>query len=176
MKRVALLISFALIGTAGCGAGQRRTENLMDDIRGFNQGIRWHKHPQAALRIPPKEREDFLDEREDLEEDLRIADFEIQRVRYNNKRTKASVNVKWEWLLDSRGVLHKSTTKQNWQLYGKRWLMVKEKLVRGEPMPGVPDPADEEIEEIDGETAEADKAEDSAEDDDSSWDMSEDRL
>jgi len=150
MNRVALLISFALVTTAGCGAGQRRTENLMEDVRGFNQGIRWNKHPQAALRIPPKEREDFLDEREELEDDLRISDFEIQRVRYNKARTKASVNVRWEWLLDSRGILHKSTTNQKWRLHGKRWLMIEEKLVRGEPMPGVADPEEEEIEELEG--------------------------
>ena len=129
---------------AGCGGPQSRSGELLTDVRGYAGGIRWQKYPQAAVRVPPPERSAFLSERAELEDDLRIADFEIAEVGYLGRgQDRARVVVKWTWHLDSRGIVNKTTTEQAWRRHGKRWLLVEERHLRGEPMPGVAEPADE---------------------------------
>ena len=127
------------IAVLGCGASPKRAELVLDEVRGYNDGVRWQKTPQAALRIPPREREEFFDERDELADELRIADYEIIRVRQPGRGERAVIQVKWTWHLDSKGIVHTTTSQQEWEMHGKRWLMVAEHRVRGEPMPGVPE-------------------------------------
>ncbi len=113
----------------------------MDDVRGYSEGLRWQKYPQAAVRIPPAEREEFLDEQDELETDLRIGDYEITRLRVDKSKNRASVRIRWTWHRDSEGIVHTTTSHQTWQRRGKRWLMVEERRLKGEAMPGVPEPS-----------------------------------
>jgi hypothetical protein len=122
---------------------------LVEHLRNYNEAVRWQKYDQAALNVPVREREDFLDEREEIGEDLRIVDFEVKRVRFREARTRARVDVQYSWHLDSRGIVHKTVTRQEWQREGKAWLITAETRVRGEEMPGIDEPEEDET---DGET------------------------
>jgi hypothetical protein len=141
------VVAALAVAASGC-AGRQRTPELDTEVRAFGDGIRWQKLAEAAARIPLRERADFLAEREELGDDLRIADFEIERIDLHGDGHTASVKVQWTWMLDSRGIVHKTWTEQAWELHGKSWLMVSEERHRGEEMPGV---------------AEADKADATAE-------------
>jgi len=140
-KRMRHLGSLFLAGAliAGCGGQTKRHSEFMDTIRQYNDGIRWNDAPLAASLIPLAEREDFLEERADFEDDLRVGDYEIQRVRWGAGRKRAEIDVRFTWHLDSKGIVNKSMTKQLWRRFGKSWLMVEESMIRGEPMPGVPE-------------------------------------
>lgn len=141
------LLGWVLIAVvaAGCGSSGRRRTPLIDQLRDFNDSVRWHRFDKAAMSVPVREREDFLDEREDLAEDLEIDDVEIKRMRYRRERTWARVDVEYTWHLDSRGIVHKTTSRQIWEVSGKSWTITGETRVRGEPMPGLaePEPEDE---------------------------------
>ncbi len=142
---VAIGLAVALLA-CGCGAASPRPGAvLLDDVRGYNDGVRWNNPSQAALRVPPAEREDFLDERDEIADDLRIGDYEIINVRQGSRGHRATIHVKWTWHLDSRGIVHTTTSEQRWQLHGKQWLLVSETRLRGEKMPGVAEPSEDEV-------------------------------
>lgn len=141
------LLGWVLVAAVagGCGPAGKRQTPLIDQLREFNESVRWQQFDKAALSVPVLEREDFLDEREELAEDLEIDDFVIKRMRYRNARTWARVDVLYTWHLDSRGIVHKTTARQIWEVSGKAWIITAETRVRGEPMPGLnePEPEDE---------------------------------
>jgi hypothetical protein len=136
VKLVAVLTCLAALGCAG----RQRPNELPDDVRTYGEGVRWHKLSQAAAHVPPRERADFLAEREELVDDLRIGDWEIEAIDWTTPLKRATVRIQWTWHLDSRGLVHKTVSEQRWELHGKRWLLIGEVRRRGEPMPGVPEP------------------------------------
>jgi hypothetical protein len=137
-------LSLALIMSFGCGASRlKRANHLLDDVRRYHDGIRWGKLAQAAVRLPPAERDAFVNEREELGEDLRIADYELVRVRYVKGQMRAKVRVQYIWHLDSRGIVHKTWADQMWERLGKRWILRDEHRAHGEPMPGLAEPPPE---------------------------------
>ena len=128
-----------LVMAVGCATGARKRQSFMDAVRGYNDGLRWQRHTHAAAFIPPAERGDFVDERAELSEDLRIDDYEVSRVRLDGEGNRAKVQVVYTWHRDSRGLVYRTTTLQEWERHGKLWQMVEESRVRGETMPGVPE-------------------------------------
>ncbi|RMH39998.1 MAG: hypothetical protein D6689_15105 [Deltaproteobacteria bacterium] len=141
--RGAVAAAAVAVALAACGASGAQRDPLIYHLRNYNEGVRWGQFDKAALNVPVLEREDFLDEREQLAEDLRIDDVEIKRIRYRNQRTWARVDVEFTWHLDSRGIVHKTVTRQVWRREGNQWLIADEHRVRGEPMPGVAEPPDD---------------------------------
>jgi hypothetical protein len=138
MRSATLVILPVALVVVGC-AGRQRPVELDEDVRGYGEGLRWGRLAEAAGRIPPRERGEFLIEREELADDLRIGDWEIERVEWQEPDRRATVTVRWTWHLDSRGIVHRTTTEQRWQRSGKRWQLLAEVRRRGEPMPGVPE-------------------------------------
>ncbi len=121
-----------------CGAIPKQGEPLMDSVQLYNEGVRWERLANAASRVPAAERSDFLDEREELAEDLKISDWEVERV--EAKGGKAKIRVKYTWYLDDIGAVHETHAAQSWERHGKAWLMLGEVRTRGEPMPGLREP------------------------------------
>ncbi len=134
-----------------CGGGVKRNQDMLYDIRAYNEGLRWDKLPQSAIRIPPAERDAFLDEREQLQEELRIDDFDITRVKTEGEtKERANVQIKWVWHMDREGIVKTTTSEQRWKRQGSRWLMLREVYLRGDEMPGLSED-EEEVEEPDAE-------------------------
>ena len=157
--REALLFALAGVASAACGATQK-AEPLDRGVHRYNDSIRWQRLSQAAQYIPQKERGAFFDERLELEDDLRISMFDIRRVELGETDEHAVVHVEYTWYLDSRGTVRKTTTEQHWRRHGKTWLMTEERWSRGEPMPGIPDPApgvDDEPEPVEPDEPEAEQ-------------------
>jgi hypothetical protein len=137
MMRIWILVALPMMLMA-CGGSAKRSHDLQYDVRAFNEGVRWVKLPQAAIRILPSQREAFLDKREALEEELRIDDFEIMRLKMEGKGQEfANVQIKWTWHMDRQGIVRKTTSRQKWRRYGSRWIMFSEVHVRGHEMPGI---------------------------------------
>ena len=135
MMRAALLI---VVVIAACSPKARGHEDdLLSEIRAYQEGLRWRRLEDAAARVPPAEREQFLDRLERLEGELFVDDYEITRVKLATGGEKATVQVKLTWHLDSVGVVYESVLESTWVRVGKAWLRAEEALKSGEPVPGV---------------------------------------
>jgi hypothetical protein len=108
----------------------------MESVVTYNEGIRWDRLATAASRVPVAEREDFIDLREELAENLRIADWEVVQVKRVGD-SRAKVSVKYTWYLDDEGIVHETQTSQKWERRAKAWVLVAEEFARGDEMPGV---------------------------------------
>lgn len=152
-----LIAACAAAAAVSCGAGPKMHKIFIDEVRGYNEGIRWRNYDDAAMRIPIGEREDFLDEHEEVGEELRISEYEVLRVRFRDARRRARVDVEFTWFLDSEGIVRKTVTRQEWEKHGKLWFMTDEVRVRGERMPGVAEPEPEPEDEDDSEPETSDE-------------------
>ena len=139
VRALALLIALAGIALAGpgCAATQRKAEPLDYSVRAYNDGLRWQRFDEAATRLPPDRRDDFLDQRDQLHEDLRVSDYEIIRVRHDSKGRQARVQIKYTWYLESSGKVHETHAVQTWHQGDTVWILRGERFLRGEPMPGL---------------------------------------
>jgi hypothetical protein len=131
------IVLAALLVLTACAGKQKQTENLIKTSTGFQEGLRWGRFEEAASHVPPAEREAFLDEHDELAEELRIDDYEVIRIHFKDSHEEARVQVKYTWHMDGEGIVKETVTDQTWLLHGTAWLLEDEVLKRGEPMPGV---------------------------------------
>jgi len=139
MKHLGWIIVTASL--VGCGGAQQRADNLMEAVRGYNEDVRWERYPSAAARVPSRERDLFIDEREEVEKDLHISDYELVKVTgAKSAQDKATIEVKYTWFKESEGVVRETRALQTWERHGKSWLIIDEHRTKGPEMPGLPEP------------------------------------
>lgn len=155
----ALAGCLAALAAGGCGAAQT-AEPLDEAVRAYNDAIRWERFEMAAGRVPPEQRDDFLDQRDRLHGDLRIHHSEVVRVRFDAQQRRARVQIKYVWYLDSRGTVHETHAVQRWERRGRFWIVTGEIRLRGEPMPGVSEPEPDDMSEVAPEDGTEDAPED----------------
>jgi hypothetical protein len=131
MRWMALVL---LAACSGASSG-KKTEDLMSDVRDFQEGLRWRRYEDAALLVPSANREKFLDAHEELDADLRIDDYEIERLSLAKDQLHATVRVRITWHLDSAGKVHDTVIDESWQRDGKTWHIVGSEHKRGEVLP-----------------------------------------
>lgn len=131
------LVVLVGLGLAGSACATPQIIPLDEAVRTYNEGVRWERFEMAAGHVPPIRRDEFIDRRDQLHEDLRINDYKVVRVRYDKTGGRARVHVKYTWHLDSRGVVHETHTVQSWERHSRQWLLDTERHLRGEPIPGV---------------------------------------
>ena len=129
----------AAAAAAACGPPKTRSDDLLESVRTYQEGLRWERFPTAASRVPPAERNQFLDEREELEHDLHITDYELVKVEAPRANV-ARIEVKYTWYRDAEGTVHETRAVESWERHGKVWLLVGEHRRRGPEMPGLPEP------------------------------------
>jgi hypothetical protein len=129
----AILVILTFAGACAGPSGQGYA--LSDAVRAYTEGVKWERFDAAAAVIPPRERDLFLDERDQLAKDLRITETEILRLTQRGRR--AEVHVKLTWYRDSEGVVRTSVAAQRWERQGKAWRLVDEHRARGDEMPGL---------------------------------------
>ncbi len=132
-----LVAAMCMLLLVGCASRQKQTENLLETSVRFQEGLRWSRWEDAASHVPPEEREAFLDEHDELGEDLRIDDYEVIRVHFKDSHEEAMVQVKYTWHLDGEGIVKETVTDQRWELHGSAWWMEEEVHKRGDDMPGI---------------------------------------
>jgi hypothetical protein len=127
MKRLLILV-------AACAHPHGQT--LQEAVTNYNDGIRWERFATAASQVPPKEREDFVDQRDQLGENLKISDWDLMEV-HQDGVDHAHVQVKLTWYKDDEGVVHTTQAVEKWERHGQVWWMVDEHRARGDAMPGL---------------------------------------
>ncbi len=145
MNRRSLLIVL-VFAISACGA-RAKGPSLIDEIRAYNDGVRWRQYPKAAARVHPRERTAFVAELSTNADEVKISEWDLVHVERRNRGRKSAIaHVRYRWFRDSVGTLHSTNTVQTWKRHGRAWLVTAEKRVRGEPMPGIEEP-DEDSEE-----------------------------
>ena len=108
---------------AGCASLAPQGDTLLESVRTYDEGLRWGRYAAAATRIPPREREAFLDEREDLAKELHITDYDLVKVGAK-LHDKATVEVKYSWFKETEGTLRETRAVQTWERHGSSWMLV----------------------------------------------------
>jgi hypothetical protein len=128
------LVALVLLACA-CGGGQKQNEDLINNIRAYQEGLRWRRYEQAADYVAPDERSQFLDRRDEIDKDLRIDDYEVVRVTLAEGHEEALVQIRFTWHLDNVGTVHETVVEEKWKKEKPVWRIVDTKHKRGEEMP-----------------------------------------
>jgi hypothetical protein len=134
----------ALLAALGCMTPtQRREDDLVHDARMWNDDFRWARWDIVGQSLTPQENALFQERKNLVGKDLVIADYEVTSVQFIQGSRAATVEVTLEWYKKSDPTVRQATLKQRWEQQAGRWMMVKQRRVRGDRFPLVPEPAEE---------------------------------
>ena len=101
----------------------------------FNDGVRWRKYQQAAKRLSPTIRDQYLDHTEKADEKLNVSEINLLRTKLNVKDKSAELRFRFIWHRVSRGVVRKSVVVEHWKQINGVWFVVKITLATGREFP-----------------------------------------
>jgi hypothetical protein len=119
---------------------QRREETLTREARAFNDDLRWGRYEQVNLSLPAEEAALLAARAAALGDDLVIGDYEVTSITFVNGSEAATVVVKFDWYSKRDSILHSSTLEQRWEDQSGRWLVTKQRRLRGDRFPLIPEP------------------------------------
>ena len=144
MKRSLALSVLLVAGALGCmTATQRREDELVQNSRLWNDDFRWGRWDIVGQSMTGEENKLFQERRNLVDEDLVIADYEVTSVHFLQQSEAATVDVKLEWYKRSEPTVRHATLQQRWERRSGRWMMIKQRRVRGDRFPLVPEPVEE---------------------------------
>jgi hypothetical protein len=120
---------------------QRREDTLIREARTFNDDLRWARYDQLTASLPPEEAPLFMARANAVGDDLVLADYEVTSITFAPDSEKATVGVSIQWYTRRASIVHSTTLEQRWELRNGRWLVAKQRRVRGDRFPLVPEPA-----------------------------------
>jgi hypothetical protein len=144
MKRTFALAAVLVASVVGCMTStQRREDELIRESRTWNDDFRWGRWEFIGQSMTPEENALFQERRSLVDTDLVIADYEVTAVHFLQKSEAATVEVTLEWYRKSEPSVRHTTLQQRWELRAGRWMMIKQRRVRGDRFPLVPEPVPE---------------------------------
>ncbi len=142
MKRSFALGAWLLAVLCGCFTPvQRREEDLTRDARMWNDEFRWGRWDMLGQSMPPEENALFQARRNLVDTDLVMADYEVLAIKFLQNSEAATVDVRLEWYTKREPTVRQATLQQRWERRNGRWMMIKQRRVRGDRFPLVPEPA-----------------------------------
>ena len=143
MPRLAPKVALLFCALGCMTPTQRRQDDLMHDARMWNDDFRWGRWEIVGQSLLPEENALFQERKNLVGDDLVIADYEVTGVRFLEGSRGATVDVTLEWYKKSDPTVRQSTLQQRWEQGAGRWMMVKQRRVRGARFPLVPEPVAE---------------------------------
>jgi hypothetical protein len=122
---------------------QRREDDLLRDARMFNDDFRWGRWDILGQSMTPEENALFQARKNLIDDNLVLADYEVTSVKFLQISQAATVDVKLEWYKKNDPIVRQATLQQRWEYRGGRWMMIKQRRVRGDRFPLVPEPSEE---------------------------------
>jgi len=119
---------------------QRREETLVREARAFNDDLRWARYEQVNLSLPPDDAALLQSRAAALGEDMTIADYEVTSINFASGSEAATVNVRFDWYSKRFNIVKTSWIEQRWEMREGRWQVVKQRRLRGERFPLIPEP------------------------------------
>lgn len=144
MTRTALVPLLLAASAIGCMTPtQRREDDLLRDARMFNDDFRWGRWDILGQSMTPEENALFQARKNLIDDNLVLADYEVTSVKFLQISQAATVDVKLEWYKKNDPIVRQATLQQRWEYRGGRWMMIKQRRVRGDRFPLVPEPSEE---------------------------------
>ena len=112
----------------------------MREARSFNDDLRWGRYEQVNLSLPPDDAALLQSRATALGDDLTIGDYEVTSINFAKGSEAATVVVKFDWYSKRFNILKSSVIEQRWEMQEGRWLVVKQRRLRGERFPLIPEP------------------------------------
>jgi hypothetical protein len=122
---------------------QRREDDLVYNARMWNDDFRWGRWNIVGQSLTPEENTLFQERTNLVGKDLVIADYEVTSVRFLEESRAATVEVALEWYKKGDPTVRQATLQQRWEQRGGRWMMIRQRRVRGDRFPLVPEQAEE---------------------------------
>jgi hypothetical protein len=108
------------------------TEKLRDATQTFYDGLRWKRYGQAAIWLPPAEREPFLKRRSAEAEDLFVLDYDVRRIEIAPDGQRAAVDVVYRWHKLPSTTIETTVIRQHWTYLGEDWQVDKQEQLENE--------------------------------------------
>ena len=144
MNRIASALVILFASAIGCMAPtQRREDDLLRDARMFNDDFRWGRWDILGQSMTPEENALFQERKNLVDDNLVLADYEVTSIKFLQSSQAATVDVKLEWYKKNDPIVRQATLQQRWEFRGGRWMMIKQRRVRGDRFPLVPEPPEE---------------------------------
>ena len=142
MRVFVWLLGFAILsGGSGCLSGaQRRQETLSRASREFAEGLRWGRYDQVASHLSAEEARLFSQRLGYVGPELAMADAEITSINLADDATHATVIADFSWYNQRKALVRAATVQQDWEWHDGRWLCVRQRRLRGDRFPLVPEP------------------------------------
>jgi hypothetical protein len=134
------LVAAALLAIACMTPTQRREDTLIREARTFNDDLRWARYDQLSASLPREEAQLFMARANAVADDLVMADYEVTAINFAPGSEAATVAVQLQWYDRRASVLHSTNLEQRWEFRDGRWLVAKQRRVRGDRFPLIPDP------------------------------------
>ncbi len=150
----ALLACALALGAGGCKSPVAASDkDLLDVVERFHHDIRWKYNQQAAARVPTHRAADFLEQLEDMKDDLNITGWSVRKVEGlpdpDPKRKRVAIRMHLEYFLMPSTVMREVTVEQVWEQIEDAWVCLSLKNgpieFQADPPPGAdggaaPDP------------------------------------
>lgn len=107
-------------------AGAQPEKDLPYRVQVFNEHLRWGRFDRAAEFVVPMRRSDFIAEREEQADKVRLSECEILSVRRGDPNT-ATVRVELRWNSVDSTIVQKSILTETWKRAGSTWFVVSMK-------------------------------------------------
>jgi hypothetical protein len=110
-----LALTFGCRGSLGFSNRKMNTEDLKLAVTTFNDAIRWRDYQKALLWIVPQQQEAFWKQTDDIQDRLRVIDYEIIRFDFNERAAIGTVDLRYRvyYLTDPR--MQVKTLHQKWR-------------------------------------------------------------
>ena len=141
--RLAPALAVLLAAAACFTPTQRREDDLIRESRLWNDDFRWARWEVAGQSMTAEENALFQARKDLVEDDLVIADYEVTSIRFLQGSQAATVDVSLQWYKKSDPSVRQATLQQRWEHRGGRWMMIKQRRLRGDRFPLVPEPVEE---------------------------------
>jgi hypothetical protein len=138
MKRA--LVALVLLAACAVTPVQRREETLMREAHTFNDDLRWQRYESLHESMPLEEAQLLSARAAAMGDDMAMGDCEVLSVAFDPGSEKARVQVRLSWYSKRESTLRDATLEQRWEYQGGRWLMTKQRRLRGARFPLVTEP------------------------------------
>ncbi len=137
-----ILILALFCGLAGCSSiTNPKDSDLAGVVKRFHHDLRWKIHQEAAARVNPEFRADFMDQIQDLKKDLNITDWDVRRVELDPDNKRAVIQVSISYYLMPSTVIREEKIEQVWMKLDDHWILMK---IKGGPVEFLPQQEEDE--------------------------------
>lgn len=118
---------------------QRREDTLTREARTYNDDMRWGRYEQIAQSLSALEAQQLLARASAIGDELAMGDYEILSIIFAPGSEAATVVAKFDWYSKRVSTLRSTTLEERWEFKDGRWLVTKQRRVRGDRFPLLPE-------------------------------------